>query len=464
MRYVSTRGKAPELSFREVLLEGLARDGGLYMPAEIPVLSSFLIKSFKDKSYKEIAFDVMKPYVEADLSDEELRDLIARSYSKFHHPDITPLHKLEDDFFVLELFHGPTLAFKDVALQFLGNLFEWALKDQDPITIIGATSGDTGSAAIEGCRGHDKVRLFITHPHERVSTVQRKQMTSVIADNIYNIAVKGTFDDCQNLVKDLFNDETIRTEMRLSAINSINWARICAQIPYYFYAASRLKKSDTELVVTVPTGNFGNVFAGILAKKMGAPIDRFIIATNENDSVHHCLETGEMRTGTVKKTLSPSMDIQISSNFERLLYLELNRDTDTVSSLMEQLKKEGSYKWTPKLSNLVTSYSVSNEETKETIGKIYEEYGYMADPHTATGLFASAQDYYESEEGAVIYCSLGCAHPAKFPDAILHETERKPALPDFLSDLYERAEKLSVLDNDKETLISFMRQALDDKN
>lgn len=462
MRYVSTRGRAQALSFKQVLLEGLARDGGLYMPEHIPLLSPDIIATFKHKSYQEIAFDVIKPYVEGDLSDALLIEIIRKSYASFHYKNITPIHRLEDDFHVLELFHGPTLAFKDVALQMLGHLFDWALEDEEPITIIGATSGDTGSAAIEGCKAHEKVRLFIMHPHERVSTVQRKQMTTVIADNIYNIAIEGTFDDCQNLVKALFNDEAVRTQMRLSAINSINWARICAQIPYYFYAASRLKQAGKELVVTVPTGNFGNIFSGILAKKMGAPIDRFIIATNENDSVHQFVQTGVMRTGPVKQTLSPSMDIQISSNFERLLYLLLKGDSERVSQLMNDLVQTGQYELDYDLSHLLTSCSVDDKEIAETIEKIYEEYGYMADPHTATGLYASAQDYYESEEGSVIYCSLGCAHPAKFPDIVYHKTEKHPDLPLFLSNLHEREERFSVLKNDKEVLINFMKRASDE--
>lgn len=457
MKYISTRGQAPKLSFKEVLLEGLARDGGLYMPETIPCLSPRLIDDFKNMSYEMIVFHVMRPYVEGELDDQVLKEIIQKSYQTFHHEDRVPLKSLDENLSILELFHGPTLAFKDVALQMLGHLFDWALTDQDPITIIGATSGDTGSAAIEGCRDREKIRLFILHPHNRVSHVQRKQMTTVLADNIFNIGLEGTFDDCQNLVKALFNDEKLRHDSRLSAINSINWARICAQIPYYFYAASRLKQKGKDLVITVPTGNFGNVFAGILAKEMGAPIDRFIIATNKNDSVHHFLQTGDMRTGDVQQTLAPSMDIQISSNFERLLFLMSGKDHQKVKELMNDLSQKGAYHSDLKLTKMLTSYSVMDKNIEETIATIYKEYDYMVDPHTATGVFACLKDILDNDEEA-IYCSLGCAHPSKFPDVVSKVTNDYPSLPDFLSDLFNRQERLTVLANDQETLNAFIRK------
>lgn len=465
MRYISTRGQVPAQDFSDVVLEGLARDGGLFMPESIPVLDQDLINQFETMSYQEIAFHVMRPYVQSMMDDKTMRALIDKAYKNFHDTAITPLKKLDDGLAVLELFHGPTLAFKDVALQFLGPLFQWALEQKSgkarggKITILGATSGDTGSAAIQGCQGLDGLNIFILHPKGRVSDVQRKQMTTVLAENVFNIAVEGHFDDCQYLVKDAFADEAFRDAVSLSAINSINWARIMAQIPYYFYALSRAPK-DKRHTVVVPTGNFGNIFAGYLAKMMGAPVDRLIAATNKNDALYRFFETGEMRTKGVEPSLSPSMDIQVPSNFERWLYLAVDGDSERVRAMMSDLREKGTYQFDKKIWQdnyaYMKAYAADDEAIERAIGDIHARYDYCVDPHTATGLHAYTQDRPKNSE--MFYICLGCAHPVKFPEVVIKKTGVTPQLPDFMADLMAREERLETLDNNLETLKTFIKK------
>ena len=462
--YSSTRGGDQDRSFDHVLLEGLARDGGLFIPNEFPTFSKTEIESFKTKPYQDIAHAIMFKFLDGWISANDLTKLIDKAYSNFTHDEITPLKKLDDDLYCLELFHGPTLAFKDVALQLLGLLFEHSLskKEVGKRTVLGATSGDTGSAAIQGCRGLDYLNIVILHPHGRTSEIQRKQMTTVLDENVLNIGVKGSFDDCQNMVKLAFGDEDFRDQFGLTAVNSINWARILSQIPYYFYASLRAKQAGKPLKVMVPTGNFGNILAGYYAKKMGAPIDQLIAVTNENDSLFRFFQTGEMKTGVVTQTPSPSMDIQISSNFERFLYELLGHDSGLVSQSMSALKTKGSYSVDQdkkaKFTSIMKAYRCSNDDTERTIKDIYERYDYMLDPHSATGVYGVFKDKEIHEADDCTYISLCCAHPAKFPDVIQKTLDQVPDKPDFIADLESKQERVEILEADvsllKETISS----------
>jgi threonine synthase len=448
VQYISTRGNDTLKSFEEVLLEGLAPDGGLYLPDAWPQID---FKSLKGKSYNDIAEEVMFPFVEGAIDRVVLRELIDETYSpEYFGEDIAPLKEIAPGLHVLELFHGPTLAFKDFALQFLGHLFDHVLqKKNQKITIVGATSGDTGSAAIEGCRLSDRVEIFILHPHGRVSDVQRRQMTTVDAHNVHNIAVEGTFDDCQAHVKSMFSDEIFRRKMNLSAVNSINFARIMAQIVYYFYAASKIENAN----FVVPTGNFGNVFAAYAAKKMGAPIGNLCIATNRNDILTRFFETGEMKSQDVTPTISPSMDIQISSNFERYLFDLLEGDAKKLSALMDGFKKTGSFKINSSLLQKAqqdfTAQRCSENETLETMKKIHAGSGYVLDPHSAIGVHAALK-----ADKPVI--TLATAHPAKFPDAVFKATGVYPPLPPRLQGLMEKTENFEVLPNNLQKIKDFI--------
>ncbi len=341
MRYISTRGGCPPKTFEEVVLTGLAPDGGLFVPSAIPHFSREEIASWRSLSYQQLAFRVMRPYVGDCIPEDDLQTLIDRAYANFRHAAIAPLVQTGDNEWILELFHGPTLAFKDFALQFLGHLLDYSLQKRDQkVVIMGATSGDTGSAAIEGCRSCSNVEMFILHPHQRVSDVQRRQMTTVLADNIHNIALQGNFDDCQNMVKACFSDQSFLPDNRqLVAVNSINWARIMAQIVYYFWAALQLGGPQRAVSFAVPTGNFGDIFAGYLAAKMGLPIEQLVIATNQNDILHRCISANDHRTLPLQQSLAPSMDIMISSNFERLLFHAYRRDGDQIAALMAAAKQ-----------------------------------------------------------------------------------------------------------------------------
>ncbi len=458
LSYISTRGKAPKLGFTGTTLAGLARDGGLYVPETLPALPDI-----SGLLYAQAAFSVMAPFVGDDIPPADLKNIIDASYKVFSHPDIAPLHQLDDNFYLLELFHGPTLAFKDVALQFLGNLFDFILSRKDArVTIIGATSGDTGSAAIEAFKGKKNADIFILHPRGRVSEVQRRQMTTVDATNVFNIAVEGSFDDCQNIVKALFNDETFRDDMALSAVNSINWARILAQVVYYAHAAARLAKPVT---FCVPTGNFGNIYAGHVARGLkkqvgGAQIEKLIVATNRNDILHRFFAGGEMKTHAVAPSLSPSMDIQISSNFERLLFELQNRDGATTGATMKTFRETGAFKAPAgimaQLKKGFASGRLDDAETLATIKATHDKYGYTADPHTAVGLGVAENWRAKNPETALV--ALATAHPAKFPDAVKQATGFAPALPPFLADLYDRPEKCDALPADPAAVQKYMRE------
>ncbi|MBL4612963.1 MAG: threonine synthase [Emcibacter sp.] len=462
MKYVSTRGQAPVLGFEDVLLTGLARDGGLYVPAEIPKFSADDIRSFRGKSYQDVAFAVMKPFVCPEISEDDFAEIIAKAYSTFRHKTIVPLAQLDSNEWILELFHGPTLAFKDVALQLLGHLFDHVLTRQGrKVTIVGATSGDTGSAAIESIKGRDCAEIFMLHPRGLVSDVQRKQMTTVLSPNVHNLAVDGNFDDCQAMVKALFNDHDFRDEITLSAVNSINWARVMAQIVYYFTSAVALGAPDREVSYSVPTGNFGDIYAGYMAQQMGLPIKQLIVATNRNDILTRALTSGDYTVGTVSPTISPSMDIQVSSNFERLLFNLYDGQGDEVSRLMDNLQQSRSFTidgpQLDKAKAIFDAIRVGEEDTQATIKATFEATGQLIDPHTAVGLKAAQ---LKNADTSIPMMTLSTAHPAKFPEAVEKVTGQHPALPAHMADLFEREEKYDHLDHDLDALKLYIRNNL----
>ncbi len=459
MIYQSTRGQAPELGFEDAVLAGMASDGGLYVPKELPKFSAEKIRSFAGMRYEEVAFEVMKPFVADAISDQELQTLIEESYADFRHSAVAPMVQLDQNLWVLELFHGPTLAFKDFALQFLGRLLDLILKRRNQkVVIMGATSGDTGSAAIEGCRRCDNVDIFILHPYQRVSEVQRRQMTTVIADNVRNIALEGNFDDCQNMVKASFANQAFLPDGRqLVAVNSINWARIMAQIVYYFYSAVALGGPDRPVSYSVPTGNFGDIFAGYLASKMGLPIDRLVVATNANDILHRCISDNDYSLHPLVHSLSPSMDIMISSNFERMLFDLYEGDAEAIAELMTNLKEKGSLKLSTlalkRARTLFGSYRLSDDEMIDVIRDEFEKTEYLLDPHTAIGV-AAGRKY---QAGAIPMVCLATAHPAKFPEAVRKAGfSHDPALPHHMEDLFEREEAYEVISGDLDKVQEYM--------
>ena len=469
MKYISTRAGAPNLDFEEVLLTGLARDGGLYVPENWPQFSEGDIKNLRGLSYSEVAVKVIHPFVRDVIPEFELKLLVNDTYQKFNHSAIAPIKQLGPNQWLTELFHGPTLAFKDYPLQLVGRLFDYVLKKRkNRITIIGATSGDTGSAAIEACKDKNSIDVFIMHPKNRVSEVQRRQMTTVKSSNIHNIALDGTFDDCQDMVKDLFADQIFRDKHNLSAINSINWARIMGQIVYYFWTAISLGAPDRKFIYAVPTGNFGNVYAGYAAKQMGLPIDKFIIGSNENNILTRFFAPdnikGRMSMSPVLKTLSPSMDIQVSSNFERLLFDSFDRNGRAVANALEGLRKKqtiefGEQSWS-KMSKTFQGISLSNEETKASIIDIYKSTGELLDPHSVIGLMAGKKVKNMDDS---IMVSLATAHPAKFPDTVKDATDIYPNLPAHLSDLFDRDESFTELPNNIDTIRDFINKKLEEK-
>ncbi len=442
MRYISTRGTAPVLSFEDTMLTGLARDGGLYVPESIPVLTPDQIAAMAGQSYEEVAYTVMRPFIGETFTDDQFRDLIARAYAGFGHAARAPLVQMAPNHFLLELFHGPTLAFKDFAMQLIGQMFQAALqRSGNRVTIVGATSGDTGSAAIEAFRGLAAVDVFILYPHGRVSEVQRRQMTTPTEANVHAIAVDGDFDDCQALVKDMFNDFAFREAVRLAGVNSINWGRVLAQVVYYFTAAVSLGAPHRPVSFTVPTGNFGDIFAGSIAKQMGLPIADLIVATNSNDILHRTLQTGSYTKDSVTPTISPSMDIQVSSNFERALFYAYGQDGAAVASQMADLGQGGftvSQGAIDALRDTYTSGRVSEQETSDTIGRYLAEHGELLCPHTAVGAFVA-----EQHQGPTPMVTLATAHPAKFPAAVERATGIHPPLPPRMADLYDRAERIT---------------------
>ena len=451
MYYLSTRNNKLKESFLNVLFQGLSKEGGLFIPFSWPSIS---IKDLKGKNYQEIAHDIISPFIQEDISDDDLSLILDKTYQSFDHENIAPLVNIEKNKYILELFYGPTFSFKDYALQFLGNFFSYALQNSNKkITILGATSGDTGSAAIDAFKGKNDIQVFILHPYKKVSEVQRRQMTTVAEKNIHNIALKGTFDDCQKIVKQLFLDNELQSKTSLTAVNSINWARIIAQTVYYFWAYTQINKEKINFIV--PSGNFGNVFSARVAMFMGLPIDRLHIVTNENDILHRAISEGEMKINTVKKTYSPSMDIQVSSNFERQLFESSNRNSELVQKIMKSFSKTGEQilpdQIIQDLQLIYNTHTVSDSKTLETIKNFVEQYNYLADPHTATGLYVLNSI---STDKPII--SLACAHPAKFGSAIVEAINKEPSIPDKLNKVFDQNEKMTILDNDTNLIKSYI--------
>ncbi|OJA06640.1 threonine synthase [Halomonas sp. QHL1] len=446
MRYISTRGQAPALSFEEVVLTGMASDGGLYVPETLPEFSREELADMAGLSYAEIAFRVMKPFVNGEIDDATFRSIVTEAYATFNHDAVLPLKQLDANHFLLEQFHGPTLAFKDVALQLLGRLLDHFLKKRgERAVIMGATSGDTGSAAIEGCRHCDNLDIFILHPHNRVSEVQRRQMTSVLANNVFNIAIEGNFDDAQAMVKASFADQTFLNGTRLVAVNSINWARIMAQIVYYIASGVALGAPHREVSFCVPSANFGNVFAGYMAYKMGLPVKQFIIATNANDILHRTLAANDFSKKELAATLAPSMDIVVSSNFERLLFDAYDRDGLAVAALLERFQQEPTALADAPLAKLrekFSSYSVDDATILEVIRDAHKRTGEMLDPHTATGYRAAERARADQSTPMI---TLATAHPAKFAEAVVKAGFLGVPLPPHMEDLIEREERYTVL-------------------
>ena len=449
MHYISTRGQAPVLTFQEAMLTGLARDGGLYVPDRIPVMPAGDIAAMAGLSYEEVAFRVMRPFVDEAFSDEDFDDIIGRAYAGFSHAARAPLVQLDANQFLLKLFHGPTLAFKDFAMQLVGQLFQSALARRgERVTVVGATSGDTGSAAIQAFRGLDAVDVFILYPDGRVSNVQRRQMTTPSDSNVHALAMAGDFDDCQARLKDMFNDFEFRDRVGLAAVNSINWARVLAQVVYFFTAAVSLGAPHRAVSFTVPTGNFGDIYAGSVARRMGLPIDQLVIATNQNDILHRTLSTGSYAAKGVQASISPSMDIQVSSNFERALFDACGGDGAAVARQMDELKRGGAFDVSQGaidyLRQLYSSGTASEDETRATIREVHERTGELLCPHSAVGVKV-AQDQVS---GSVPMVCLATAHPAKFPQAVEAATGQRPPLPTHLADLFQRSERLTKVKND----------------
>jgi threonine synthase len=458
MQFVSTRGRAPALGFSDTILAGLASDGGLYLPQTWPQIGADEIAAFAGKPYAEVAFAVISRFVGGEIADADLRHILAEAYATFRHPSVAPLLELAPNRFLLELFHGPTLSFKDVAMQFLARAIDHILTARATrATIVGATSGDTGSAAIEAFRGRENIDIFILHPHGRTSDVQRRQMTTVRDANVHNLAIQGTFDDCQSILKGLFNDQAFRRDVRLSGVNSINFGRIVAQIVYYFTAAVSLGSPHRKVSFVVPTGNFGDIFAGYAARRMGLPVEQLVIATNANDILTRTLATGRHDLGTVTPTISPSMDIQISSNFERLLFESLGRDAEAVARLMQSLSQSGGFAVPPAaLAAIRESFAAgaaSEAETTAAIAETFVASGYLLDPHTAVGIAVGVAH----GRGATPLVTLATAHPAKFPDAVKTATGIEPPLPLWLADLGRREERFDVLPNDQGEVEAYVR-------
>lgn len=456
MRYVSTRGAAPILNFEDTMLSGLARDGGLYVPENIPTLSSDEIAAMAGQSYEEIAFTVMRPFVGDSFKDEEFRALIKTAYAGFKHDARAPLVQLDHNHFLLELFHGPTLAFKDFAMQLIGQLFQSALARRgERVTIVGATSGDTGSAAIEAFAGLKNVDVFILYPHGRVSEVQRRQMTTPSAANVHALALDGDFDDCQARLKDMFNDFEFRDGVRLAGVNSINWARVLAQVVYYFSSAVSLGAPHRTVSFTVPTGNFGDIFAGYIARRMGLSIDKLVVATNQNDILHRALSGQGYRKGETIPSISPSMDIQVSSNFERALFDAYDRDGVAIGQLMDELKDGGfdiSQGAMQQLAEVYSSGRASEDETSRQITNSLAQTGELLCPHSAVGVHV-AQDH----QSDVPMITLATAHPAKFPDAVEAATGIRPPLPPHMADLYDKPERLTRVPNNLAALMDHIK-------
>jgi len=458
MHYLSTRGGVEPIPFTEAMMMGLGVDGGLLLPRAIPRIDRSTFESWQELSYDQLAFEVMSRFID-DIPASDLKELIHSSYAAFTNKDITPLVHL-DDMHILELFHGPTFAFKDIALQFLGNLFEYFLnRDDSIINILGATSGDTGSAAISGVKGKERINIFILHPHNRISPIQEKQMTTVTDANVFNIAVRGTFDDAQAIVKDVFGDIDFKTKFHLGAINSINWARVLAQVVYYIYSCLHISshENDRATSFSVPTGNFGDIFAGFIAKKMlpEGSINTLLLATNTNDILARAVNEGDYSRGEVIATSSPSMDIQAASNFERYLYYLYDSDPDRVKESMVRFKQEGRIDLTSELDNIkrdFTAVSVSEDEVQETIAMYYKQHNYILDPHTAVGVKAALK---HRKRGIPMVC-LATAHPAKFGESVKIAIDELPELPPALESIVNKPSRCEVMNADKNDIMAFI--------
>jgi len=458
MRYVSTRGEAPPLGFVDVTLAGLARDGGLYVPESWPQLSADTIRDFSGRPYAEVAVDVIRPFVGGAIDDADLARMAQEAYGTFRHPAVVPLVQVGRNLFVLELFHGPTLAFKDLAMQLLSRLMDHALgRRGERATIVVATSGDTGGAAVEAFRGRAQVDLIVLFPEGRISEVQRRMMTTAKDANVHALAIEGTFDDCQAIVKGLFNHHDFRDRVSLSGVNSINFARIVAQVVYYFTAAVALGAPHRKTAFAVPTGNFGDVFAGYVAQRMGLPVERLTIATNVNDILVRTFRTGAYEVHDVVPTSAPSMDIQVSSNFERLLFDAGGRDPRGVRTAMNALAQSGRFSVQAaalaEMRARFTADKADEQETAATIRTLLRETGYLADPHTAVGIAVAEKEVRDQKNPMVV---LSTAHPAKFPDAVASACGVTPALPDWLGDLAERPEQVTVLPPDQGAVERFI--------
>jgi threonine synthase len=459
MRYQSTRGQVRNLSFKEAVMMGLADDGGLLLPESIPALTPGDIEMLASLAYPELAFQIINLFT-GDMPAADLKDLVDRSYQSFTHPEVTPVvHK--DGIYVLELFHGPTLAFKDVALQFLGNLFEYLLKERgEKMNILGATSGDTGSAAIYGVRGKKNINIFILHPHRRVSPIQELQMTTVTDANVFNLAIRGTFDDGQRIVKEIFGDLEFKNRYSLGAVNSINWARVLAQVVYYFYAWGRVRRETgcQAPYFSVPTGNFGDIFAGYIARKMGLPIRQLILATNENNILTRFVRDGDYSIGEVVETLSPSMDIQIASNFERYLFYLFGGDAGRVQEAMASFQRTGRLSFAPEeraqIAEDFAAMTVDTEQTLATIRDFHAATGYVLDPHTAVGVRAGR----ELSGGEAPVVCLATAHPAKFGDAVRGATGTDPQAPPSLAGIESKERRCAVIDAETEAIKTFVEK------
>ncbi len=462
MRYISTRGQGKPQSFEQVLLTGLAPDGGLYVPESLPQISAEQMSAWKTLSYPQLALEIAQLFIGDEIPTAALNAIIEDSYRDFDHPDVAPLVELDDGEYILELFHGPTLAFKDFALQVLGRLLDYVLKkNQQRVVILGATSGDTGSAALEGCRHSDHVDIFILHPYQRVSDVQRKQMTTVPGSNVFNLAVEGNFDDCQRLVKAAFADQSfLPADRQLVAVNSINWARILMQIVYYFSAALKLGAPQKAVSFSVPTGNFGDIYAGYLAKCMGLPVDRLIVATNKNDILHRFIGNNEYSVTDLSKTYSPSMDILVSSNFERYLFDLFERDGNQLADFMHAFGKQTLHvsdeQW-QQVKSVFDSASVDDETTCEVIARVKAENDMLLDPHTAVGV-QSARLCKEQSTAPII--TLATAHPAKFSDAVTAAGLPVPELPPHMQDLFEREERYQVVPAELQAVTRYITENL----
>ena len=460
MKYISTRGGCPPQNFEQVLLSGLAPDGGLFIPQTLPTFSAEQIEAMKSLQYADLALEIVTPFVDGDIPTSQLKKVIDESYAAFKHPEVAPLTRLSEHEYLLELYHGPTLAFKDFALQVLGRLLDHVLRKNDQrVVILGATSGDTGSAALEGCRHSERVEMYILHPHQRVSAVQRKQMTTVPGDNVFNLAIEGNFDDCQRIVKAAFaNQAFLPSNKSLVAVNSINWVRILMQIVYYFYAALKLGAPNKKVSFSVPTGNFGDIYAGYLARRMGLPIDRLIVATNKNDILHRFISRNEYSTTELSKTFSPSMDILVSSNFERYLYDLLGKDSPALCKFMDRFGKEtlsvSAEQWA-QMKSCFDSSSVDDATTCQMISELFTKNSILVDPHTAVGV-KSGRDCSENTTSPIV--TLATAHPAKFSDAISAAGLKEPNLPEHLGDLFDREERYSVLPNSLSSVTEFIQK------